>query len=264
MSTIKRSSLNVGLSLVVFTAAHLMLVFMVQPKYFFVHSAALVSGMILLLIFKPAVSFTFIVVIILLYGAGLTVYSGQQSMVQAEQIELMVLHLGYLLSILPIWAVVTIVQGISADLDKKKQEINHLKKFINPDMEILTFTEFIERANFILTGMKRRKEDGYLIRVDVKAPAAVDKTLREVVGHAVKKSIRHQYDFFTEVEPDSYLIFLQNTHAQGCELVKSRLRKELRSKVNVIELPVEINSSLIEELPKSLHDLNVKRVEVVS
>ncbi|MGG0718431.1 hypothetical protein ABE096_12680 [Robertmurraya massiliosenegalensis] len=116
---------------------------------------------------------------------------------------------------------------------------------------VLTFNEFIEQAQILYTGMKRRKENGFLVYMTIREKVAFkQRILREKLTKALLASIRIKFDLVGQIHPKKMIIFLNNTNEQGLQIVINRIKEKLQKE----ELSENMFEFKIESLPATWDD----------
>ncbi|HHY79232.1 MAG TPA: hypothetical protein GX516_02535 [Thermoanaerobacter sp.] len=146
--------------------------------------------------------------------------------------QLIVAFLGILIWIESVYLKKIIDNNI--ELEKK---IKELEKY-NPEIGVLTLAEFLDKAEVIFTAMKRRKENGQLLVVsvrkfDINNKSKTSKTILKLVGEAIIKSIRKQFDIVGYLNENTLIVLLQNTDLAGSELVVKRTKDYIANISNI-------------------------------
>ncbi|WP_449621028.1 hypothetical protein [Robertmurraya sp. Marseille-Q9965] len=106
-------------------------------------------------------------------------------------------------------------------------ELLRLRKY-EEHTGILTLNEFLEQAEILFTGMKRRKETGFLVHILIQESKDYKlRILRDKVSKAVLESIRAKYDLAGQLHPHALILYLNNTTDQGVDIVLERLKGKL-------------------------------------
>ncbi|MDF1507039.1 GGDEF domain-containing protein [Robertmurraya sp. DFI.2.37] len=94
---------------------------------------------------------------------------------------------------------------------------------------LLTFNEFIEQAQILFTGMKRRKEHGFLVYIGIKENTPFkQRILKEKLTSVLLTSIRTKFDLVGQLTPVKLILFLNNTTEDGVEIVINRIKENLQ------------------------------------
>lgn len=122
------------------------------------------------------------------------------------------------------------VQKNNQELQLLREEVETLRK-VESNTGILTINEFKEQGQLLFTGMKRRKEQGFLVQVyldrvlvDYKA-----RILYEKVSKSILKTIRAKYDLACQINSRAILLYLNNTSEQGVEVALKRIHQNLEN-----------------------------------
>lgn len=117
------------------------------------------------------------------------------------------------------------------------ERIVELEKY-EGSLDLLTNQEFVNRAQIISTGTKRRKEENYYILFKLSTSEILTESMDHVFSQSLLETVRAQFDLITKLSDDSFLVFLQNTNLNGCQIVVNRLFQSLRKSLNQYELPI--------------------------
>lgn len=134
-----------------------------------------------------------------------------------------------------LWVQSIYVKNIVNKNENLERRVKELEK-INPETGIMNFREFLDRAEMIYTAIKRRKENGQLIIIklaDISTGGNLktSKTLMKLLGEAIIKSIRKNYDIVGIYDSNTFMALLQNTNQFGSEIVINRIKDNI-SKVS--------------------------------
>lgn len=106
-------------------------------------------------------------------------------------------------------------------------ELALLKRY-DENTGILTFNEFVEQAQILFTGMKRRQETGFLVYIHVNERKAYQiRVVKDKLSHAILDSIRIKFDLVGLLDANSLILLLNNTSEQGVKIVMERIQKKL-------------------------------------
>lgn len=180
-------------------------------------------------------SFTFLVAVMLsiaFYYVAKAWISPNEKYSQFNMIaqQLIVITLSFFL-----WVQSIYVKNIVNKNENLERRVKELEK-INPETGIMNFREFLDRAETIYTAIKRRKENGQLIIIklaDISTGGNLktSKTLMKLLGEAIIKSIRKNYDIVGIYDSNTFMALLQNTNQFGSEIVINRIKDNI-SKVS--------------------------------
>jgi len=134
-----------------------------------------------------------------------------------------------------LWVQSIYVKNIVNKNENLERRVKELEK-IDPETGIMNFREFLDRAETIYTAIKRRKENGQLIIIklaDISTGGNLktSKTLMKLLGEAIIKSIRKNYDIVGIYDSNTFMALLQNTNQFGSEIVINRIKDNI-SKVS--------------------------------
>ncbi|MDQ0273180.1 hypothetical protein [Cytobacillus purgationiresistens] len=248
--------INIAISLLLFIFGNAGLFIFVPlehlKNYIILHLLMISVGVIIILFFQTGISFVIILMITLLYGAALSLIAYNKNIFQYEQFELMILYSAYILSIIPFWLIRNVFLQLATEMERRLMEIEQLKKYSSPNQKMLTYPAFMDRAQMIMTGLKRRNEQGYLLKIQLKEKTMTDKAFHEVLQKAVEYTIRDEFDFYMGMDNGALLVFLQNTEATGVDIVQNRLNNHLKKHINLITSPIDYKSVKIDDLPTAM------------
>lgn len=225
------------------------------------YSVLLMTSSVVLVFCIKKYSFLIMSIMSLGLAFGLTFWSNFQGFTESEQFKLMFLHIGYMSSVAIIWFILQSLDRLIYSQKMMNLQLEDLKKYVQPEFRVLTNREFLDRVELVMVGLRRRKEEGYIMKVDLSSSPSVEISLHEQVVRSIEKSIRAHYDLLTTNEnKKTLLIFLQNTTKTGCDVVKFRIEQDLRKKTSFIELPITITFSLIKDVDELQRTFLAKEV----
>lgn len=113
--------------------------------------------------------------------------------------------------------------------------------------QLLPYSEFLDRTDFLITGANRRNELNYLIHIYIKPVALNKKTIIQTLTVSGLDVFRANYDVMSQRNKTEFIIFLQNTTEKGASIAWTRYLEELRSKFTSIDYPFEAEIVLVEQ-----------------
>lgn len=122
------------------------------------------------------------------------------------------------------WFIGYSAQKARIDRITLQNEVAKLRK-VESSTGLLTINEFLVQAQLLFINLKRRNEQGYLLHVrlnDVLAPYQM-KLMNEKISKVLLQSVREKYDLICQLDPQALLLFLNNTSADGLEVVIQRM-----------------------------------------
>lgn len=237
---------------ILFVYVQIVALYFLPPSLLLIHIIVLATTTIFLFLVKWNWSFIFIVGSTLLYGFALTWQAFSEQLLQEQQIEFILMNIVYFVSILSIWHSAHQLQKLKTLLEYEKQKNSRLQKFVNEKSSMLTNKEFTDRVSLSLVGLERRNEMGYLIRISADILKTKEKVYNKILIDVIEDSTRDQFDFFTYIDSSTFLIYLENTNEEGCQVVQSRVLDKLSAKVNTNYLPIEFTTNRVEQLKDTL------------
>lgn len=117
-----------------------------------------------------------------------------------------------------------------------EQKIRELEKY--NEIGVLTFTEFLNRAELIFNSMKRRNEIGQLLifkinELKTNREVRTSRTVIKIWGEVILNTIRKQFDIVGYLNENTLLVLLQNTDSKGSNIVIDRIKKHLANIPNI-------------------------------
>ncbi|MCX7885065.1 MAG: hypothetical protein N2448_08570 [Caloramator sp.] len=130
-----------------------------------------------------------------------------------------------------LWIQSLYIKNIVNKNENLERKVKELEK-INPEIGIMNFKEFLDRAETIYTAIKRRKEPGQLLiiklaNISTEENLKSSKTLMKLLGEAIIKSIRKNYDIVGIYDDNTFIALLQNTNEFGSEIVINRIKDNI-------------------------------------
>lgn len=202
--------------------------------YFLIFFAALT---VLTYLYDNLKSFTFLVAGMLAIGFYYVLVAWIKISSNLTQLEFIIQQLIVVLLGVLIWVESIYFKKIIDNNIEMEKKIKELQKY-NPEIGVLTLTEFIDKAEVIFTAMKRRKENGQLLIVSVKKfdvnnNSKTSKTILKLLGEAIIKSIRKQFDIVGYLNENTLIVLLQNTDLAGSEIVVNRIKEYIANIPNI-------------------------------
>jgi hypothetical protein len=205
-------------------------------------SISLISTILLLFYLRPLQGFALVVFEILAMGFWL---SGQAYLYNWDnylQISAIIKHITIMLSIIVSWLLIMTFKNLLTDYKQTNEQLSMLKKYVD-DIGILTYKEFVYQIEILHTAMRRRRESGFIIVINIdlgKNKFALE-SIYDVFSKATLSSIRKNYDLAGKKSQNEIIIFLQNTNIDGCNIVVNRFKELLKSKIDISEDLYKIN-----------------------
>lgn len=206
----------------------------------------LTVSLILMSILNNAYKYLYVLTISLLVGFSFLFYAYFQKASSSLQVNLMFQDLLLTVSLILLWLLFNHIRRVYEENIELARQVNELKRFENMPL-LLSYSEFLNRANVIMKGVNRRGENSYLIHIEIDASKKVEDALRHVITSSILKTVRADFDLVTLLNKKTPLFFLQNTDEKGTQIVINRLLESLRTKLNTIELPLEYNVIKVED-----------------
>ncbi|MEH7335171.1 hypothetical protein V7161_21325 [Neobacillus drentensis] len=178
---------------------------------------------------RPIFSFSVLVTFILALGFLNVGFSWNKHLgiiAQGMNIQLqVVITIGVTLA----WICGYCLQSNSNEIKTLKREIERLQK-VEENTGFLTFNEFLAQAHLLFTGMKRRKEQGFLVKLHFNKEEVAYKAriISESLSKIILQSIRAEYDIACHLNSSDILIFLNNTNETGVEIVVERITRAIK------------------------------------
>jgi len=106
--------------------------------------------------------------------------------------------------------------------------------------QLLSYSEFLDRTDFLMAGAKRRDETNYLIHLRLKPTAPNKKSIMQLLTIAGIRVFRVHYDVMSQRNKFEFLIFLQNTDAVGANIACERFLSEVRLQMTSVNYPFDV------------------------
>ncbi|MCT4793000.1 MULTISPECIES: hypothetical protein [Exiguobacterium] len=137
--------------------------------------------------------------------------------------------------------------------NKELQERVKLLEGFSESPQLLSYSEFLDRTDFLIAGAKRREEKNILFHIQIPATKFNKKSIMQQLTNAGLKVFRAHFDVMSQRNRQEFIIFLQNTDSTGANIAWSRYEKELRNRFTTVDFPFEfsqlhVNSSVEETL----------------
>jgi hypothetical protein len=215
-------------------------------------------------VLKPLGSFALLVSIVI--GLGF-LFSGSAWVLNWDngiQIEAIGTHILLALLLGSLWVQVYLAKKYKTDYLILHSKVLELMKY-EDQQKLLTYNELSSRLKVLYTGLQRRKEQGYIIIVEIKLQDKEFglKTIYRIVSEAAIESIRNDYDLVGKLTDHKIVIVLQNTDEVGLDIVNNRFKEKLQngnvpleyiniSSQQMVEEWYELENMLSNEVTKEL------------
>ncbi|QDP41103.1 hypothetical protein [Radiobacillus deserti] len=204
---------------------------------FLVNLSIILISIIIMNFFSTSRNFIILLSIVLLIGFILLFYGFFRRSSLQVQIDFVIQHIFLTASLIILWLLFAAVKKIQEDVKSLRQRVQELEKW-DSTTNVLMPSEFLNRVNVISTGTKRRGETNYYVSFTVHSLEHTKDSMNHVFSTSILQAIRSEFDFVTKTSEHTFLVFLQNTNEQGCNIVINRLFDMLRNQLNFIEIPV--------------------------
>ncbi|WP_029228294.1 hypothetical protein [Caldicellulosiruptor acetigenus] len=197
-------------------------------KYYLIFFILLVF---LTFLYDSLKSFVFLVSGMLITAFYIVISSWIRIEYGINQFEIVFQQMLIIILSISIWLESLYLKNIVDNSEKLKEKVKQLEK-LHPEAGVLTFNEFLERAEIIFTGLRRRSEEAQLLVIKVSYiddNNRISKTFINTIGRVLIDSVRKNYDIICYIENTIFLVLLQNTNKQGAMLVVDRIRRNLRT-----------------------------------
>ena len=188
---------------------------------------------ILSIVIRPLFSFSLLISFILALGflnIGLSWNKHLGIIPQGMNIQIQMIYtLGGILA----WICGYSIQKYASEFHHLHNEVKRLQK-IEDNTGFLTYNEFLTEAKLLFTGLQRRKEEGFLVKIHFSEEVDFKvKVIKEKVVKLIMQSIRAEYDLACYLNGTGFLIFLNNTNQNGVEIVIERFYQHLKEEKNL-------------------------------
>ena len=141
------------------------------------------------------------------------------------------LHFTFLLHLFSLYSLAKYMYQISFENRNLTKRVEQLEDFILEE-GVLTRREFEKQEAFVLSNMKRRKETGFYIKVNLsKEKRTVKKKLLLALADISYATFRKNYDLIGKYDEETLIILVQNTNEQGLEIVMGRFNKLIEERL---------------------------------
>lgn len=252
---------NISYLIVLFLLSMVALFYLTTGNILLVYVAIISVTALLFSFLSTGVGFIVLLIEVLTFGFILTFTSYFQNFTSVQQYFLVLEYVLLAFCLVLLWLIFSGLRKAQKKYEEMNSLVKELQKY-EPQLLILTLTEFVSRTKFILTGLKRRKEKGYLFYVTLSNDTVHTlESIYQVMCKTILKSIRAEYDLAGRLSERKIIVLLQNTEEIGIEVVINRfeglLSKELEiinEKPYVIEVK-ELNDEILKELESKVNVL---------
>jgi membrane protein implicated in regulation of membrane protease activity len=198
-----------------------------QPLYTFMLICMLVIG-----ILSMQIKTLYGLAILIIFILGIAFYNVAVAWVMKWDFKLQGISIG-IQTILSFGILISWICGYSirknhTDLLALRDKVTTLQK-VEEKTGILTFNEFLAQAQLLYTGMKRRNEEGFLIKISFKKEQSDYKArvIKDKLSKVILKTIRTDFDLACPLNTRAVLLYLNNTNSKGVEIVLSRIKQNI-------------------------------------
>ncbi|MBY0097338.1 hypothetical protein [Mesobacillus maritimus] len=240
-------SLSLLIAFLLFTLTGLFL--FADGMILYIDLVIILASIVAMNMLSTSKNFILVLTITLTTGFVLLFYQFFKGATLSSQIDYILQHILQTASLILIWLLFSTVKGLQEDVTVLKKRINELEKY-EGSFHLLTRQEFKNRVQIISTGTRRRGEENYFVLFTLSRNDVTKDALDHVFSQVILDTVRAQFDLVTKLEDGSYLLFLQNTDENGCQIVVNRLFQSLRKNLEQSELPVSFTISKEDEINK--------------
>ncbi|ARI76503.1 hypothetical protein [Halobacillus mangrovi] len=218
---------KIGIAFVLWVVSFVFLFYKMEPIVHPILLVAFLLPVIVFLSFNEKVSF--LLFIIFTTGSSLVLLSFAFAFewTTLSQLDWIGVHAVVLVHL---WSSYVIAKWSDSLVKRNRQlskRILELEEYI-ADTQILSKREFEKQKGLILTSMSRKKELGALVYINMsKLPPNVKKTSFVKLSDIIYHSIRKHFDIVGKHDTDTIVFLLQNTNANGLEIVRDRILSRL-------------------------------------
>lgn len=155
------------------------------------------------------------------------------------------------------WLLLRQLRGVFEENQVLENRVKILEGY-SETPQLLPYSEFLDRTDFLITGANRRNELNYLIHIHLNPSTLNKKTIIQTLTVAGLNVFRANYDVMSQRNKAEFIIFLQNTTEKGATIAWSRYLENLRTDFTSIEYPFEAKIILVEESVES----SLEKIEV--
>lgn len=231
----------------------------IQPSYFVGMIVIMLGLGIVSMLVRTLYAFAILITFILgiaFYNVGISWVMQWDVFQQGINIKIQsIISFGALMA----WMCGYAIQKNRDVLRSLREELTALKKY-DENTGVLTYREFVEQAEILFTGMKRRKEVGFLLSIHIlETQGYKQRIIKDKLSKAILSSIRIKFDLVGQLQENSLILFLNNTNEKGMETVIQRIKKKL-SNEGISNAIYKIESITIgENLHKALEEIQSKK-----
>ncbi|WP_079506472.1 hypothetical protein [Mesobacillus jeotgali] len=211
--------------------------------------------LIVLMNTSSAKNFITLLVISLTYGFGLTYYCFKNGFPIKDQIMYILLHLFLSAILLLLWLLFDRLKRILDEGEMLKLRVRELEKY-NDIPHLLSINEFINQATILITGLKRRKEESYLLKLNLVEEKITNYSVIQTIARICIDTIRINYDIITRYDDNTLLIFLQNTNQQGTDIVLNRIKDNIKREL--VYIPYSVDITTVETIESAFKNMNLQ------
>lgn len=188
----------------------------------------LTSSMFLFIFTDMLKGFLVLVVEVLMLGFYLVIGNWGFFHSHLDQLWSIVVQITFTAVLVCLWLSISLVKNNLLEIKELKRKVASLQRR-DQESGLLLYEEFVERLKIIVTGMRRRQEQGYFIFVSIntRKKGWASESVVWSVSQQVILSVRERYDLVAKINGNLLIVALQNTDREGCDVVKTRIMDRL-------------------------------------
>ncbi|QKS69807.1 hypothetical protein FLK61_23745 [Paenalkalicoccus suaedae] len=247
--------------LVGFLVGHLVL----NSEFLYVQIAIIILASLLMVFLSTAMNFVVVLSASLLYGFYLTGIAFFQNAFDAVQYQYIGAHLLLVGALLSIWLLLNEVKVLQQDRDKLTKEVNRLRKQDDSNLS-LTYDEFMYVGKSIEVSMRRRREIGILMYVQINdtVNSKVESAFHHHLLTICLNAIRENYDILMSPTSREVIILLQHTTQEGATVVKNRIESKMSEAFSYRGAPISVEMREVGDLEQAMDSIHHLRRNEVS
>ena len=242
----KKYSLSLLILITLFTCSIYLLYLSNEETKISVSALLVLPMMLLMSFFNGRKNFIILITYVLSLGFVYLLYTWFVSSSNDTQLFYIGQHLLSSVIIFLYWLLLRQLRGVFEENHTLMNRVKVLEGY-SETPQLLPYSEFLDRTDFLITGANRRNELNYLIHIYIKPAALNKRTIIQTLTVSGLDVFRANYDVMSQRNKAEFIIFLQNTTENGADIAWTRYLEKLRTEFTSIDYPFDAEILLVEQ-----------------
>lgn len=199
----------------------------------------LVPVLIIMTLLNGRKNFLILISYVLIMGFLYLILSWYNEASNERQLSYIGQHLLSSVGVFLYWLFLRQLRSVFEENESLQKRVALLEGF-SASPQLLSYSEFLDRTDFLIAGANRRQEQNMLLHLQIPYASLNKKTIMQQLTDAGLKVFRAHYDVMSQRNRQEFIIFLQNTDHSGAEIAWQRYEDELRQRFTVLDFPFQV------------------------